>query len=413
MKLTKLIISWLAITVSVFAQNEAVSCAGCHQELDQPLNAPVELFADDVHSVAGFNCTICHGGDPEAWDYDEAKSEKAGFIGVPAGVGIIEVCSKCHSNPQFMRTYNPNMPTDQEAKYWTSGHGASLKQGNVDMATCVSCHDVHGIRKKNDPAASVYHANVDITCGRCHSDRQLMGKYGLPFESVGQYRASVHGIALLEKGDLAAPTCNNCHGNHGAAPPALGSIQEVCGTCHVKNQALFNGTVMHTVFLENDIHGCAACHTAHAIIHPSEAMIGVAAPGICGSCHADGDPGAQIGDGIKAALNELNDELEAAETAVKLAEQQGLETENLIFDIQNGHTSLVQSRTTVHSFDLDQVTESTGPGLAIARAVILGVDELIADFRWRRIGLGIATIMISFLAIVLYLYIRAIEKKPN
>ena len=33
---------------------------------------------------------------------------------------------------------------------------------------------------------------------------------------------SVHGKALLEKGDLSAPTCNNCHGNHGAAPPQIG-----------------------------------------------------------------------------------------------------------------------------------------------------------------------------------------------
>jgi len=399
----------IAATVILTGQNEESSCYGCHLEQDEPYNLPAEKFEDDVHAKAGLDCNICHGGDPEAWDYDEAKSDDAGFNGAPTGAEIIEICSKCHSDPQFMRTYNPNLPTDQEAKYWTSGHGISLRAGNSEVATCVSCHDIHGIKKKNDPGAAVYHTNVANTCGRCHSDETIMSKFGLPANTVEQYRSSVHGVALLEKGDLAAPTCNNCHGNHGAAPPALGSIQEVCGTCHVRNQELFNGTKMHTAFLEKDIHGCAACHTAHDIKYPSEEMIGIAEPGICGTCHKDNDAGAVLGAGIRGSLEELTLELQLAKDAVAVAEQKGLEIEDLLFELQNAHSTLVRSRTVVHTFDIAQVIESTAPGFEITKTVMAGVDKLIDDFRWRRIGLGIATIIISFLAVVLYLYIRSIE----
>ena len=39
-------------------------------------------------------------------------------------------------------------------------------------------------------------------------------------------------------------------------------------------------------------------------------------------------------------------------------------------------------------------------------------QKAIKDFNWRRIGLGIATLLITFLALVLYLRVREMEN-PN
>ena len=50
--------------------------------------------------------------------------------------------------------------------------------------------------------------------------------------SSRDYQKSVHYAALTKGNDLSAPTCNDCHGNHGAAPPGVGAIANVCGTCH-------------------------------------------------------------------------------------------------------------------------------------------------------------------------------------
>ena len=59
------------------------------------------------------------------------------------------------------------------------------------------------------------------TCGECHDK-----------DYVRAFRTSVHGQGLLKMGLIVAPSCNDCHGNHGAAPPGVASVGNVCGTCH-------------------------------------------------------------------------------------------------------------------------------------------------------------------------------------
>ena len=70
----------------------------------------------------------------------------------------------------------------------------------------------------------------------------------LPCDEYAKWRESVHGQALLDKGDLSAPTCNNCHGNHGAVPPQVDSVANACGTCHGKIGKLFADTRMKHKF---------------------------------------------------------------------------------------------------------------------------------------------------------------------
>ncbi|UCH10780.1 MAG: cytochrome c3 family protein [Fidelibacterota bacterium] len=388
---------------------EESSCVGCHLEQDPPFSTPAEQFVQDIHGGAGFGCHDCHGGDPEAWDYDEAKDPAAGFIGAPSERQIVELCGKCHNNPDLMRRYNPNLPTDQTAKYWTSGHGNSLRQGNHEVAQCASCHGAHGIKRSTDPGSPVYHANVAATCAPCHADERLMAKFKLPSNTVHQYVGSVHGIALLERGDVAAPTCNNCHGNHGAAPPEVGSIQEVCGVCHINNQTLFNASKMFDVFSEQGLHGCVVCHTAHDIQHLGDDVISVSADGVCGLCHTTGDAGALQAENMLAVLDSLSLSLEQAASSLHEADNRGLEVEELHLDLQTANTSLVQTRTMVHTFDAQLMSEEAEPGLKLAAQIVQSAQQLLHEFRMRKIGLGIATVLISFLALVLYLYIRTLD----
>ncbi|MFC1620230.1 cytochrome c3 family protein [Candidatus Neomarinimicrobiota bacterium] len=402
---------FLAVSVSAQADDES-SCVGCHLEQDPPYSTPAELFSADIHAGAGFSCDACHGGDPEAWDYDEAKDPARGFIGVPARNKVVEVCGKCHNDPSLMRRYNPNLATDQTAKFWTSGHGSSLKRGAKGAAECAACHGAHGIKRSSDPGSPVYHTNVAETCAKCHSDERLMKKFKLPHELVGQYRGSVHGVALLEHGDVAAPTCNNCHGNHGAAPPEVGSIQEVCGTCHVNNQALFNQTKMKSVFTTQGLHGCVVCHTAHDIQRLEDNTLS-ATTGVCAQCHEPNDTGAIQAASLLVVLDSLSSALNGAQEVLHDAENRGLEVEELLLDMQNARSALVQSRTMVHTFDVGDVRKEADPGFELASQVHQASMQLIRNFSMRRIGLGIATILISFLAVMLYLYIRTLDKTTN
>jgi hypothetical protein len=308
-----------------------------------------------------------------------------------------------------MRLYNPNLPTDQTAKYWTSGHGKSLQQGNNEAAQCASCHGMHAIKRSGDPGSPVYHTNVAATCAPCHANERLMKKFNLPADIVHQYLGSVHGIALQERGDVAAPTCNNCHGNHGAAPPEVGSIQEVCGVCHINNQTLFNASTMFDVFSEQGLHGCVVCHTAHDIQHLGDDVISLGPNGVCGQCHDAGDAGAIQTESIHAVLDSLSDALDKASSSLHDAENRGLEVEDLHLDLQTANASLVQTRTMVHTFDPGVMSKEAEPGMELADQIVEKSLRLVREFHMRKIGLGIATVFISFLALVLYLYIRALD----
>ena len=78
------------------------------------------------------------------------------------------------------------------------------------MATCVSCHGAHGVRRVSDARSPVYPLNVAATCARCHADPAHMAGYQtpagpLPTTQYDAYRASVHSEALTQKQDLRRP----------------------------------------------------------------------------------------------------------------------------------------------------------------------------------------------------------------
>lgn len=209
-----LLLALLAWPGAASAQAPVDKCAACHLETgDERLASPAKVFDGDIHKAKGFGCVACHGGDAKA-DGPEAMSPAKGFVGKPSRQQIVQFCGRCHSDPAFMKRYNPSLRVDQVAEYATSVHGRRLRElADPKVATCVSCHPAHNIRPPSDPKSSVYPAQVADTCGRCHGDAAYMASYKIPTDQVAKYKTSVHWKAMTAKGDLSAPTCNDCHGN--------------------------------------------------------------------------------------------------------------------------------------------------------------------------------------------------------
>jgi hypothetical protein len=168
-----------------------------------------------------------------------------------------------------MRKYDPKARVDQLAEYRTSEHGKRNAQGDTAVATCIDCHGAHGIRPVSSPDSTAYAVNVPLTCARCHSDATLMARYGLKANQYDEYRRSIHAAALIDRGDTAAPACNDCHGNHGATPPGVQSIAQVCGQCHGRESALFRASIKKNIFDEMGLGECTVCHGNHQIGHPT------------------------------------------------------------------------------------------------------------------------------------------------
>jgi DnaJ-class molecular chaperone len=103
-----------------------------------------------------------------------------------------------------------------------------------------------------------------------------LGTKPLPTNQLAEYQQSVHYLALTKGNDLSAPTCNDCHGNHGAAPPGAGSVVNVCGTCHAVFAQKFATSVHAQIFDK----ACVECHGNHAVLKPSDEMLGTACAGL-------------------------------------------------------------------------------------------------------------------------------------
>jgi hypothetical protein len=200
-RLALALISLLLISFPAFAQEQKKSsCIECHLKLEDPrLSAPAKLFDNDIHRTRGLSCNDCHGGDPNADSKEAAKDRSKGYLGRPRTLDIPAYCGKCHSDANLMKRFNPSLRVDQEREYYTSIHGARLKEGDQRAATCISCHSVHGIRAINDPLSSVYPLNVADTCAKCHASGDYMRGFNIPSDQFAKFKTSVHAKALYEK----------------------------------------------------------------------------------------------------------------------------------------------------------------------------------------------------------------------
>jgi hypothetical protein len=387
------------------------SCVTCHSALQGKLAEPAKLFSSDVHHDAGLSCADCHGGDPQALSMD-AMSPAKGFRGAPRKAQIPEFCGRCHSNPSYMRHYNPSLRTDQLSEYLTSVHGKRLKQGDTKVAVCVDCHSVHDIRAVTDPRAPVFPTNVANTCAKCHANAEYMKGYKIPTNQFASYEKSVHAAALAG-GDTSAPTCTTCHGNHGATPPGVSSVANVCGTCHAFNEQLFDKSPHQAVFAAMGLPGCVQCHSNHEILKPTDALVGVGPKAVCITCHSKGDPGYAGAAKIAGDIAKLDTFYLRANQILGTAERSGMEVSAAHVELSSAHSDLLKARVEVHSFTPSKVKAITDKGVETAqKAYEAGVAALHErDVRRKGLGLSLTFIVLAILGLILK--IRQMEsKKP-
>ncbi|MFQ5790405.1 MAG: hypothetical protein ACE5JI_08020 [Acidobacteriota bacterium] len=393
------------------------NCIDCHLELeDEILSGPARAMRDDVHAQAGLSCASCHGGDPEAEivddDYEPAMDPQKGFM-TPAPLEIPLFCGRCHADAGYMHRYDPNLAVDQVAQYWTSVHGQRLREGALDVAHCSSCHGSHGIRSAEDPRSPVYPTRVAATCGGCHSDPEHMREYGIPTDQFAGYRNSVHGRALFDQGDLGAPTCNSCHGNHGAAPPGVSSVSLVCGHCHAIQKELFAASLHKQVFDDMGEPECETCHGNHEVAAPTDDLLGVGEGSICLDCHDEGEEAYTVAKALRQEIDGLKEVMAAARQVVGRASRAGMEVSEAEVLLIDANQALVQSRNLVHAFSVEEIAEQVEEGRSLsAQAEEMGRAAL-AELDYRRKGLAASVFFIVLIVVGLYLKIRQLEGRSE
>ncbi len=398
----------------------SATCARCHSNAavmvrryksTLPLDQ-MEALKSSVHgelSISGkeqiAQCTSCHGAHGIVPKTNRLSSVHP--LNLPA------TCSNCHSKAAYMRGYNPGLPIDQLEKYRTSVHGMRNAGGDTKVAECASCHGSHDILPAKDVRSRVYATNIPGTCASCHADPEHMKGYNIPSDQFEKYSKSVHGKALLEKRDVGAPSCNDCHGNHGAVPPGVQSISQVCGTCHALNASLFSSSPHKKAFDKRKLPECETCHGNHEIYAAKDELVGVTGDAVCAWCHSEKKlkRGYEVAKAMRQQIDSLLGSENRAMALINEAEQKGMEVSEAKFKLRAVRQARLESRTMVHSFNEGQFHEIIDKGLGISSHASVEAAQAIDEFYFRRWGMGISTFIISVLAASLYLTIRRIERR--
>jgi len=262
--LTLVACALLAAAAPLRAQT-ASECLACHADANMQdaaghsIGVDEHKFGSSIHGV--LQCVNCH----------------ADIKGYPHPDKIAPVkCEGCHAG---------------EAQ----GLKGSVHSDGADHP-CTSCHgDAHQIYPKTDPRSAVYPLNVPKTCSACHNDNGMAKKHGL--ESVyPSYIDSIHGFALSKEGLLVAANCQSCHGSHHilsrSNPESAtnkANVPATCGKCHAGIADSYSNGVHGKAIAAGNMKApvCSDCHTAHAILQPTEAAFRTQSTPICGSCHTD------------------------------------------------------------------------------------------------------------------------------
>ena len=249
-------------------------CSTCHRK-------EVETYTGSIHARArrrgesgAATCRSCHGET-------HALLAKADPRSPVYHLNLPRTCAQCHADPELAKRYNIP-PANVYQLYMDSIHGRALsRSGLLVAANCSDCHGAHDVRPRTEPDSRVFRVNIPKTCGACHAG--ILAVYG----------ESVHGTRVA-RGDPRAPVCSDCHTAHQirrveAAPWQLEAIRE-CGTCHEESlktyRDTFHGKV--TALGYTRVAKCSDCHTAHAILPPSDPRSPVSPANLvatCRQCH--------------------------------------------------------------------------------------------------------------------------------
>lgn len=197
----------------IYPSNLPRTCGTCHGDSkltrQHGLSEVYSQYMDSIHGFAltkdgllvAASCSSCHGSHKILSKRDPNSSTNHGNI--PA------TCGKCHAGPQ--------------RDYLAGIHGQGLQTGNTRAPVCTSCHTAHQIA---DPRTVAWQMKTSATCGECHQDkfRTYHDTFHAQVSALGYVETAhcwdCHGFHEILPATNAKSTI------------APANLQATCGRCH-------------------------------------------------------------------------------------------------------------------------------------------------------------------------------------
>ena len=235
-----------------------MSCVACHADIKDNAEKANAHVKDPALKLAKVDCAGCH---QQLWD--DAKK---------AGTGKdkpkLELVAK--NIEAYKASFHARPNADDKTK---------------PNASCDNCHDTHSfnVPVKNTPQYDQWRLGIATSCGSCHEDQ------------LDTYSGSIHGQEVLEKKNVKAAVCTDCHSTHAitssSADPFKLAVTEQCGTCHEKNLKTYMGTYHGQISTLGYTYTakCYDCHGSHQIVKTDDPKSMVHINNrlkTCQSCHS-------------------------------------------------------------------------------------------------------------------------------
>lgn len=236
------------------------NCLDCHGSENATGYVDRNLFKGSSHGI--FSCTACHI-DVTGYPHERVSSVKCGI---------------CHYLGRA------DAPVETAREYQMSVHGLAVRAGEKNAPSCQTCHGSHYIFPSTDELSNTTRKKIPFLCSKCHKQEYM------------DYHKSIHGKAFIEKKNIGAATCFDCHLEH-LTPRVeeerwkLALIKE-CGTCHRREMDTYRETYHGKVtgLGYSTAAKCSDCHGSHKILPPDVEASTLSKQYIlytCRKCHPD------------------------------------------------------------------------------------------------------------------------------
>jgi cytochrome b subunit of formate dehydrogenase len=255
------------------AQPRSEDCAGCHdsgprvgkRQAGVPPGFHAAALKASPH--AALECVACHSDIKE--------------VPHPDKLALVD-CGGCHS--------------EEQSQYGASVHGKKAAQNDAFAPGCKLCHGTHDILAPSNPKSPMATINVPRLCGGCHREDAEVSKTRVMSQTniLENYRDSLHGVGLFQKGLTVTAVCTSCHTAHNVLPHddprssiAKQNIAKTCTKCHGQIEAVHRQVIRGELWEKQPhlIPACVDCHEPHKVrkVYYSQGM----SNGDCLSCHSN------------------------------------------------------------------------------------------------------------------------------
>lgn len=243
-------------------------CAGCHPEItidNHPVARKIKSKREFSISMSR-QCSVCHT--------DEQMRKR---LPIHSALSAKGTCVECHGSHYIKAKAVPKTAI-KENQYCMTCHSRkismTMKNGEIlsvfvdesilrnsvhGNLKCIDCHKGFSVTEhpmRSFDSSRAYSIVTSENCWKCHA------------EAYKKYEISVH-LDSLRSGNLKAPTCTDCHGDHTVASTKKDRTIGIksCNKCHGDMNPSYEASIHGKAVKKGDekAPSCSSCHNAHNV----------------------------------------------------------------------------------------------------------------------------------------------------